>query len=147
MCSMDFLRKGRTGYYFIPKVEQTANAKRCFSYPHKSILIEKIDTIIRNLDKPNTLEDVKHHKALRRTVNLMKVHHPDTGWLIRWMAVLNPNDEIFKKSYQFKRPKQEIEISEEEDFLRNDDDFFTDLPALDDKTIRTTNRIRVPKRI
>ena len=77
----------------------------------------------------------------------MKVHHPDTGWLIRWMAVLNPNDEIFKKSYQFKRPKQEIEISEEEDFLRNDDDFFTDLPVLDDKTIRTTNRIRVPKKI
>ena len=105
MCSMTFLERGKDGYYFIPKFEQTSNAKRCFSYPHKSILIDKIDTVIRNLDKPNTLDDLKHHKALRRTVNLMKVHHPDTAWLIRWMAVLNPNDEIFNKSYQFKRPK------------------------------------------
>ena len=77
----------------------------------------------------------------------MKVHPPDTAWLIRWIGVLNPNDEIFEKSYKFKRAKVEVEISEEEEFLRNDDDFYTDLPTLDDKTIRTTNRMRVPKKV
>lgn len=38
-------------------------------------------------------------------------------------------------------------MSEEEEDLRNDDGFFDDLPELDDKTIRTTNRLRIPKKV
>ena len=75
----------------------------------------------------------------------MKVHSPDIAWLIRWLGVINPNDEIFKKSYKFVRPKPELSESEDEAFPNNDDDFFKDLPPLDDKTIRKTNRLRIPK--
>ena len=147
MCSLDFLRRGKDGYYFIPKYEQTANAKKCFSFPDKAILIDKIDKLVANFDQPTSLDEAKHHKAIRKTVSLMKVHPPDTAWLIRWIGSLNPDDEIFQKSYKFKRPKQEIDISEEEEYLCNDDGFFDDLPALDDKTIRTTNRLRIPKKV
>lgn len=38
-------------------------------------------------------------------------------------------------------------MSEDEEELRNDDGFFDDLPELDDKTIRTTNRLRIPKKV
>ena len=41
----------------------------------------------------------------------------------------------------------EVESSSEEEFCNNTDAFYTDLPILDDKTIRTTNRIRVPKKV
>ena len=110
-------------------------------------MIGKIDAIVSNLKPPTTIEDAKHHKALRKTVELMKVHPPDTAWLIRWLGVMNPADEIFHKSYKYKRPKIEVDSSSEEEFCLNNDNFFTDLPILDDKTIRTTNRIRVPKKV
>ena len=110
-------------------------------------MIDKIDKIVQNFEPPTSIEDAKHKRSIKKTVDLMKVHPPDTAWLIRWIGVLNPNDEIFEKSYKFKRAKVEVEISEEEEFLRNDDDFYTDLPTLDDKTIRTTNRMRVPKKV
>ena len=75
----------------------------------------------------------------------MKKHAPDIEWLIRWLGVIKPDDEIFKKSYQFVRPKAELSSSDDEAFLHNEDNFFDDLPALDDKIIRKTNRLRVPK--
>ena len=147
MCSMTFLKKGRAGHYVIPTYEQTANAKRCFSYPHKHILINKIEAYVKTRPAPTNLVDAKHAKALRRTVDLMKVHPPDTAWLIRWLGVLTPDDEIFSKSYKFKRPRIQVETSEEEDELNNDDGLWTDLPLLDDKTVRKTNRLRVSKKV
>ena len=80
-------------------------AKRCFSYPHKEILIDKIEAHVRAMPAPTSLAEAKNVKALRRTVNLMKVHPPDTAWLIRWLGVFTPDDEIFHKSYKFKRPR------------------------------------------
>ena len=145
ICSINFLKRGREGYYFIPKYSQTANASKCFSYPHKSILIDKLDALVQTWPRSDSLEAAKQAKAVKRTVELMKVHSPDIAWLIRWLGVINPNDEIFKKSYKFVRPRPELSESEDEAFLNNDDEFFKDLPPLDDKTIRKTNRLRIPK--
>ena len=68
-------------------------------------MIDKIDKIVANFNPPTTIDEAKHHKAIRKTVDLMKVNPPDTAWLIRWIGSLNPDDEIFQKSYKFKRPK------------------------------------------
>ena len=41
----------------------------------------------------------------KRTVALMKKREPDTGWLLLFVGIFMPHDEIFKKSYKWQRPK------------------------------------------
>ena len=73
----------------------------------------------------------------------MKKTPPDTRWLIKWVGYFMPEDEIFKKSYKYVRPKKVVEV--EEEYFSNDDGLFDDLPPLDDKVIKKTNRLRMTK--
>ena len=74
----------------------------------------------------------------------MKKYEPDTKWLLVFVGMWMPNDEIFKKSYKWQRPKQ-VEESDDDEYLSNDDGFYSNLPQLDDKTIKKTNRLAQPK--
>ena len=73
----------------------------------------------------------------------MKKTPPDTRWLLKWVGFFMPEDEIFKKSYKFVRPKRAIEV--EEEYFSNDDGLYDDLPPLEDKIIKKTNRLRGTK--
>ena len=74
----------------------------------------------------------------------MKKREPDTGWLLVLVGMWMPNDEIFSWSYKWQRPKQ-VEESDDDEYLSNDDGFYSNLPQLDDKTIKKTNRLSQPK--
>lgn len=59
------------------------------------------------------------------------------------MGIFIPHDEIFERSWQWRRPKKQEESDDE--LVSNDDDFFTGHPQHDDKTIKNTNRLARPK--
>lgn len=63
-------------------------------------------------------------------------------WLVDLLGIFAPEDEIFKKSYKYVRPRQDIEL-----LLDNEDGFFDDLPELDEKYVRKTKRLQMPKKV
>ena len=79
----------------------------------------------------------------KRTIAYCKKRQPDTAWLLTWMKIFIPHDEIFDRSWQWRRPKKQEESDDE--LVSNDDDFFTGHPQHDDKTIKNTNRLARPK--
>ena len=52
----------------------------------------------------------------------MQKNPPNTEWIIKLVAMWMPEDEIFKKSYKYVRPKTVEE--EEDEYLSNEDGFF-----------------------
>ena len=72
----------------------------------------------------------------------MKKKNPDTKWLLLLVGLFMPEDPIFHKSYKWSRPKV---VEDSDEYLSNDDDVYTNLTQLDDKVIRKTNRIAIPK--
>ena len=74
-------------------------------------------------------------------MDALKLRQADANWYVALLNIYAPDDEIFAKSYQFKRPMkfhQEVQFS-------NNDQLFDDLPALSEQQIRSSNRLRVPK--
>lgn len=143
ICTMKFMEKGRKGFFFIPKKEQCANVPECYSWPSKEFLISKLQ---KSTSAFNTeTSDQAQLEAFKRTVALMKKREPDTEWLLVLVGMLYPGDEIFTKSYKWKKPKPVVE-SDDEDYLSNEDGFYDNLPQLDDKTIKKTNRMAISKR-
>ena len=59
---------------------------------------------------------------VKRTIALMQKNPPNTEWIIKLVAMWMPEDEIFKKSYKYVRPKTVEE--EEDEYLSNEDGFF-----------------------
>ena len=57
------------------------------------------------------------------------------------LSFFAPDHEIFDKSYVFKR---ETEAAAEFE-LYNEDNLFTNLPLADERTIKSTKRLRLPK--
>ena len=92
---------------------------------------------------PATDEDQRTQAAFKRTVALMRKQPPNTEWILKWVACWMPDDPIFHKSYKYVRPKPET--VEEDEYFSNDDGFYSDLPVLDDKVIKKTNRMRQSK--
>ena len=64
---------------------------------------------------------------MTRTVAKIKKKQPDTEWLLLLVGIFMPEDEIFRKSFKWVKPKREQE-EEGEDMLSNDDGFYDDLP-------------------
>ena len=93
--------------------------------------------------QPVTEEDHRIRAAWKRTVALMRKNPPNTEWILKWVACWMPDDPIFHKSYKYVRPKPET--VEEDEYFSNDDGFYSDLPVLDDKVIKKTNRMRQSK--
>ena len=79
----------------------------------------------------------------KRTIAYCKKKQPDTTWLLTWMGIFMPADEIFERSWQWKRPKKQEESDDE--LVSNDDGFYSNHPQHDDKTIKNTNRLIRPK--
>ena len=63
-------------------------------------------------------------------------------WVIDLIGIYAPDDEIFKKNYKYVRPKEEYDL-----YLNNKDLFFYELPELDERVIRKTNRLQMPKKM
>ena len=140
---MKFMRKGKDGYFYIPTRADTRDVPDCYSWPSKEFLITKLQKWLVSL-KVETEDEKARLEIYKRTVALMKKREPDTGWLLLFVGIFMPHDEIFSKSYKWQRPKQ-VEESDEDEYFSNDDGFFSNLPQLDDKTIKKTNRLAQPK--
>ena len=79
---------------------------------------------------------------MKNLIKSFRRHSPNVQWAIDLLAIYAPDDPIFAKSYKYVRPKKDYDI-----FLDNEDDFYDDLPRLNEKTIRKTNRIQMPKKV
>ena len=62
-------------------------------------------------------------------------------WVLSMLSIYASDDEIFKKNYKYVKPKDEYDL-----WLDNDDELFSGLNELDEKYIRKTNRLRMPKK-
>ena len=58
--------------------------------------------------------------------------------MVEVLAILNPKDEIFKKSYMYVRPKETSKI---EPVMNNTDGLYDNLPMLSESALRKTNRL------
>ena len=67
-------------------------------------------------------------------------HLPDVNWLIIWISLVNPDDEIFEPQYKYVRERNIVEP-----IFDNSDGFFSSMAMLTEKEIRKNNRIRLPK--
>ena len=74
-------------------------------------------------------------------MDALKLRQADSGFYVACLSIYAPDDEVFHKSYQFKRP---LKLHQEVMF-DNNDHLFNDLPALSEQQIRSSNRLRVPK--
>ena len=58
--------------------------------------------------------------------------------MIDVLAILDPKDEIFAKSYVWSRPKETSKI---EPIMNNSDGLYNGLPMLSERELRKTNRL------
>ena len=73
----------------------------------------------------------------------MHKRESDSDWIIKLLGIFKPDDEIFKKSYKYIRPRP-VPIEPE---MNNADGFYDDIPKLREKEIRKHNRLRLPKSV
>lgn len=104
ICTMKFMRKGKDGYFYIPTRADTRDVPECYSWPSKEFLITKLQKWLVSL-KVETEDEKARLEIYKRTVALMKKREPDTGWLLLFVGIFMPHDEIFSKSYKWQRPK------------------------------------------
>ena len=95
-------------------------------YPNNEVVVYKI---CPNAPNKSVLEGMLGALALRRHKNLGidKEHKPDRNWIIIAIATLDPQHEIFGKSY---KPQVRPGFEGPGVLINNQDGFFTDLPIL-----------------
>ena len=72
---------------------------------------------------------------------MLRVRAANADWYITLIGIWNPECEIFRKDFVF---VQEREIPVEV-LIDNADGLYDGLPLIDEKTMRKTNRMRLPK--
>ena len=80
-------------------------------------------------------------KPLENLITALSSKPSNVDFLILVIGVFRPDDEIFAKSYVWKRPDK-ISVQPTYD---NSDGLFSGLPHLSASVIKKTNRLRVPK--
>ena len=138
---MDFLYKVRKGIIYCPKTTDDTHGRVCYSVPPKAVLLEKLIITFTNLHSSNQMSP----QLVPQVDNLMKAlqeREANSEWYCTLLAIFDPDNEIFAKSWRYIRPKL---VPEAQVVFENDDDLFTDLPPLTEKEVRSTKRLRVPK--
>ena len=80
-------------------------------------------------------------KPLENLVTAITAKPANVDFLLLLIAVFDPVNEIFKKSYVWKKPDM-MSVQPKYD---NADGLFSGLPQLSAGIIKKTNRLRVPK--
>ena len=103
-------------------------AKQCYNPPPKSQLLDKLIPALLSHITGQNAPSMERIVAIKGLIVALKKRESDRQWLIDLLAIYKPSDEIFKKSYKYVRPREDVEI-----LLDNEDGFFDDLPELDEK--------------
>ena len=121
-CSLDWMQGVRSGYYYCPKAVDIKVTKRCFAPPPKVVLMDKIRFGVRS-----SLEVFDGRKEpYENTVNWLEKHPADVSWLVKGVAIIDEDDEIFEKSYKYIRQKD----AKVEPIFDNEDGFWDVIPPL-----------------
>ena len=72
---------------------------------------------------------------------MLRVRGANADWYITVIGIWNPECDIFRKDFVFIR-EREIPV---EVLIDNSDGLYNGLPLIDEKTMRKTNRMRLPK--
>jgi len=68
--------------------------------PPKNVLVDKIDVAVSIAVDPKT----KVGKPIMRTLEHLKNRDADVAWLIKFLFIMDPNDEIFVRGYRYVKP-------------------------------------------
>ena len=139
--TMDWLSKVRFEEIWCPKRSQLRKEVACYSYPSKDILYEKIYAGLKKEMRRHGLTP-KQKDAIAGLGFSLSARAPNVEWMVDVLAILNPKDEIFKKSYMYVRPKETSKI---EPVMNNTDGLYDNLPPLSESALRKTNRLQMPK--
>ena len=125
ICTLDFMERVRAGEIYCPRVEQIKRPAICLTPPPKETLIEKIDIACAN-----RLARGENTCALERLLErLLNKKSADTAFLVQVLHLVDENDEIFERSYVYRRPKKPKAMSTMP-LMNNADGFYDNLPQL-----------------
>ena len=72
---------------------------------------------------------------------MLRVRDANADWYVTLISIWNPECEIFRKDFVYVR-ERELAV---EPLIDNLDGLYDGLPLIDEKIMRKTNRMRLPK--
>ena len=141
ICSLKWMKAVRKLKIYCPRRSDRNNEKHCWSPPPLKVLLHKLETALK-VSLATARPDAAKAKQISRFIRSFNKHPPNREWTVEVLAIWAPKDPIFERSYKYVKPKTDYDL-----FLDNEDGFFDDLPKLNEKYIRKTNRLRMPKKV
>ena len=140
VCTLEFLDRVRDGVIYAPHHVDINSALQCYSLPTKDVLFAKLIAAFEAQHAKGNLTP-RRQIQIENLVTALKARQADAAWYVALLGIYAPDDEVFHKSYQFKRSvKVPIEVT-----FDNKDGLFNDLPLLHEHQVRSSNRLRLPK--
>ena len=140
LCTLEFLDNVREGIVYCPHHRDLNSSLQCYSIPTKDILFKKLIAAFEAQYAAGRLTP-RRSIQIENLVEAIKLRQADSSFYVACLSIYAPNDEVFHKSYQFKKPSK----LHQEVHFNNQDSLFDNLPALSEQQIRSSNRLRVPK--
>ena len=128
----------REGYIWCPR--EDIPRRRSYAPPPRVVILKKLETRVKQLVRDNELAEDKV-KPICRLLTSLRKRSADTTWLVSILGVFSPDDEIFAKNYKYQRPRAEQATI----MVDNADGLINGLPMLEEKELRSCNRLRMPK--
>ena len=137
---LSFLMGVRDKTIWCPLSSDVKESRLCFSPPPKTVLLEKLQQAVSAKFAAGQIEQAML-KPMENFITAISSKPANVDFLVLVIGVFKPDEEIFTKSYVWKRPVP-VQFQQTYD---NADGIFTGLPHLPAAVIRRTNRLRVPK--
>ena len=140
ICTLEFMDQVREGIIYAPKHTDVNNALQCYSIPTKEYLYDRLIEAFENQHAQGNLTP-RRRTQIENLVSALKVRKADSSWYVALIGIFAPDHAMFTKSFTYQRKmKNPIEVD-----FDNQDKLFSDLPHLNEKQMRTSNRLRMPK--
>ena len=140
ICCMAFLMQVREKTVWCPMAGDITSMRVCFSPPPKTVLLEKLIEAVTAKHQAGEISK-DQVKPIENLLTLMKQKSANVEFLVLCIGIFNPQDEIFQKSYVYKRSSK----VPAEPVYANEDGMWSNLPHLDVSVLKKTNRMRIPK--
>ena len=103
ICTTEWLLKVRNLEIFcIRTADIGGGTQTCFSPPPRSLLQEKLEQIIVELEGGNHL-NAESIPRIHKLIGSLRLRCANVEWYITLIGYFNPNDEIFRKDYKYVR--------------------------------------------
>ena len=104
-CDLGFLMNVRDKTIWCPLDSDVNKMRVCFSPPPRSVLLDKF---VQSIQAKHAAGEISAQavKPLEGLITALKAKPANVDFLVLIVGILNPNDEVFEKSYVWKRPQK-----------------------------------------